>query len=430
MINFFKSKFLYLNKSYNLRTNIFLVGIFLIYLDSYVILDIPLPWMGLFLCIVSCINNQIMPYRKLLWSMFLLILILIVTTSVNYEQNVASLDFILLRFFNIIGLVIIINYFAIQNTQNSVHLTFEKNLVNIGFFFSIIAIIVFFFHKFGIQEINIIDLLRNRLTTGAGKIYPIGQDYNFDPGNYKFYRAVGTFREPSLLVNALILPFFLAIKNQKFFAILVIGICIYLTYSLAIWFALLFGVTFSLLIIYRLKFFSKYLILGTFFVIFLIYIIYTYGFIDSNVYYQRILHLAENDSRDYIYKNLDVIMGGNYWFGNGVGFGFFNLTEHIFGNTLVPTSFLSVPLNYWSAGGIMGLIIILIWISFHNLATLIYLKGFNKNLYLILSPLNVFFILYLSSFEEPHIWHAICLGYYLSYLSANKKEITNDHIKN
>jgi hypothetical protein len=352
--------------------------------------------------------------------MILLILILIITTFLTYEQNSSPLYFISLRLLKIVAFIIIVNYFAIQTYRNNTNIVLENNLVSLGFLFSVVTIVTYILHTLNLQEINVIDLLKNRLTTGGGTEYIYSFKFNFDNHSEYYSRAIGTFREPSLLLKGLLLPFFLALKNHKNFAALVIGCSMYLTYSLAFFISIVFGLMLSLLIVYRSSLFSKKFFLGIFIIIISLYLLNKYGLSDSNIYFQRMINLTENNSRDYIYKNLDVILGGNYWFGNGIGFGFFNLTEHIFGNTLIPTSFLSVPLNFWSAGGIMSLIIIMIWILFHNLSTLIYLKGFNRNLYLLLSVLNVYLLLYFVSYEELHIWHAIALGIYLSYLNDVK----------
>ncbi|MDC3175570.1 hypothetical protein OA845_03525, partial [Candidatus Pelagibacter sp.] len=384
---------------------------------------IPIPWIGLVLCMVCCIQNKIMPFSKILYLMILLILILIITTFINYEENSAPLSFIALRFLNIIAFLIILNYFAYQKYKNHNFLYLEKNIINIGLFFSIVAILLFFIHMLNLQEINFIDQFRNRLTTGAGKEYPTMYNFNFDQDNFSYYRSNGTFREPSLLVNALILPLFLSIKNQRYFSTIIIGISIYMTYSLAILIAMIFGIIFSLLVIYKKKILLKNSLLFMLLSVFLAYLLFKFGNIFSNVYVERLIHLGENNSRDYIYQNLDIILG-DYWTGNGIGYGFFKLAEHMFGSSAVPVSFLSLPLNIWSAGGILSLIIIIFLISYHNISTLMNFNNFNRNLYLLITPLNVFLILYFSSFEELHIWHAITLGMYLSYLADfNKKNI-------
>ena len=411
---------MFLEKKKNIRTIFFLVGIFCIYCDSYNFFSIPIPWLGILLCTLTCFSNQLMPFPKLFYSMILLIFILIIITYIKFEYNNAPLNFIAVRFFNILAFLIILNYFASQNYQNKNFLYLEKNLVNIGLFFSSIAILLFFIQMFNLQGINFIDLLRNRLTTGGGETYTLKYNYNFDD-QYVYYRAIGTFREPSLLVNALILPFFLSIKNNRFFSMVVIGLSIYLTYSLAMFFAICFGLVSSFIVIYRKKLISKNFILPLFFLIFLIFIFFKFGPEFSNIYIERLAHLSENDSRDYIYKNLEIILG-DYLFGNGVGYGFFKLAEHILGSIEVPVSFLSLPLNIWSSGGVLSLIIIFYLILSHNILTLINFKSFNRDLFFLIVPLNVFLILYFSSFEELHIWHAIALGMYLSYLSNLKQK--------
>jgi hypothetical protein len=361
-----------------------------------------------------------MPYRKLFWMMIVLIFILIITTYTGYEENSASLSFILLRFLNIIGLIIVVNHFASQDYNFIKNSNFENNLVYLGLFFSLVAIIPFILEIFSASEINFVNFLKNRVTTGGTELYPSIFASEFD-SQLRYHRATGTYREPSLLVVALILPLFLSLKNRKYFSTIVISSCIYFTYSLAMIIAISFGLIFSLIITYKLKFFSKNFILSFLLVSFIIFLFYKFGLFDTNIYFKRILYLLEDKSRDYIYKNLDIILG-NYWTGNGIGYGFFELSQHIFGNRDVPTSFLSLPLNFWSAGGIISLIIILIWIFYHNIV-LIRFNKFNRSLFIYTSMLNVFLLLYFTSFEEMHIWHATGFGVFLSYINNNKFKV-------
>jgi hypothetical protein len=412
-------KFLFFEKKNN-RFMFFFLGIIFFYLDAFTIFNIPVPWIGFVLCVLSCISTQIMPYRKLFWMMIVLIFILIIATYTGYEENRASLSFILIRFLNIIGLIIVVNYFASQDYDFIKNSNFENNLVYLGLFFSLAAIIPFILEIFNISEINFVNFLKNRVTTGGGELYPSNFNSDFDHQLY-YHRTTGTFREPSLLVIALILPLFLSLKNRKYISTIVISICIYFTYSLAMIIAISFGLIFSLIIIYKLKFFSKNFILSFLLVSFITFLFYKFGLFDTNIYLKRISHLLEDKSRNYIYKNLDIILG-NYWTGNGIGYGFFELSQHIFGNRDVPTSFLSLPLNFWSAGGIISLIIILIWIFYHNIV-LIRFNKFNRSLFIYTSMLNVFLLLYFTSFEEMHIWHATGFGVFLSYINNNKFKV-------
>lgn len=409
-----------LNINFNIRANLFIFGIFLICLDSFKILNIPIPWIGLMICMSCSIQSKIMPFSKILNSMLLLLIILIIITLLKFESNSAPLSFIILRFLNILAFIVILNYFAFQNYQNRNFLYIERNVVNIGLLFSIIAILLFFIHMYNLQDFNFVDPLRNRPTTGGGETYITQFKYQYDDYKSINFRAIGTFREPSLLVNALILPFFLSIKNKRYFSMMIIGICMYLTYSLAIFVAICFGLFCSIIFISKEKLISRLFIL----LLISIFLIYIFFFLSesifSNIYIERLVNITEYNGRDYTYRNLNVILG-DYWIGNGIGYGFFKLAEHIFGSTEVPVSFLSLPLNMWSAGGILGLIITLSIISCHNVLTLINFNSFNRELYLLITPLNIFFILYFSSFEEFHIWHAIALGMYLSYLKEYKK---------
>lgn len=422
-------KFFSLDKNFKIKLKLFIIGIFLIFLDSFSIFNIPFPWIGLMLCTATCLQKKIMSHTKLFWSLIILIILLILITFVTLENNKAPLNFIVLRILNIISFGIIVNYFALQDYHDENRLKMENYLIILGLFFSIISILGFILNAHNLQDLNIIDQLRNRPTTGKGDQYLNKFSFAFDSDIHKYDRAIGTFREPSFLMNALILPFFLSIKNRKYFISITIGICVYLTYSLAIFFALLFSLIFSFIIIYRNKLFIKKFILFYFLIIFLCIVFLIADFNFSNLYFQRLNNFNASNNRLYIYENLDIILG-NFYFGNGIGYGFFSLGEHMAlmgqiqsgpGQEIIPVSFLSLPLNMLSSGGIICLLIIVIWIFYHNLLILVNFLNFNLNLYLLIVPLNIFLLLYFSSLEELHIWHAIGLGLLLSYLGSYKK---------
>lgn len=433
MITSTKNKIFFLEKKYDLRIKFFISGIFLIYLDGYTILSVPCPWIGLMFCTCSSISNKIMPFQKLFWSMIFLIPLLATITFIQYENNSAPLNFIILRFINLLSLIIIVNFIAIQKFRSDYILKLENNLIILGLFFSIIAIISFFFQVFDFQQINIIDNLKNRISTGGGSsIRGVKDGCLFGDAYAKLcHRAQGTFREPSLLSISLILPLFLSIKNKNNFAILIIGLSIYFSYSLAVFIGIIFGTTFSLLILYKSKLFSVKNLLIFLIVIFVIYFLYIYDVLSSNIYAERIISLIENKSRSYIFNNLEIILG-NYWTGNGVGYSYFSLSEQIFKDSehifdkngnVVPTSFLSLPLNFLSAGGIVCLAIVFLWVIYPNISSFIYFDQFNRNLYLMLCMINIYLLLYFTSVEELHIWHAISLGICLNFLSFNKRKI-------
>jgi hypothetical protein len=417
VLNFFSKIYIFLNNNFKKRFLFFFTGVFLIYFDSYVFFNIPLPWIGLVLCIFSCLTNRLMAHKNLFWSMILLIFIMIASTYYNYKQNSVPINFIILRLINILAFLIIVNYLTI-NHQQQFNITYEATIINIALFFSIISILAFIIHMNNITELNIIDLYKNRLTTGAGKIYPSKHDFNFT--SETFYRLSGTFREPSFLGAALILPFFLALKNCKYLAGIIIFIAIYFTYSLAIFIAIIFGTLFSALVIYRANILSSFSIKLFAFFILGIFLLYEFELF-SNVYLDRLFFLKEDKSRYYVYENLRLILG-NYWIGNGIGFALFKLAESMTGQISIPVSILNLYINIWSSGGVIALIIIIIWLILPSTLALVNKRKDldKKSLFLLLIPLNTFLILYLSSFEELHIWHAISLGLYLSYLNSKK----------
>ena len=104
--------------------------------------------------------------------------------------------FILLRFFTLLSFVASV-YVALWLLQQGCREHVIKAVVTIGCFISVAALYIYAAQIYGLPE-----LPRNRLGTAGGL-----QAIRF---TYDFHRAIGTFREPSLLAAWLIVPLFLA----------------------------------------------------------------------------------------------------------------------------------------------------------------------------------------------------------------------------
>ena len=120
-------------------------------------------------------------------------------------------------------------------------------------------------------------------------------------------------------------------------------------------------------------------------------------------------------SRGYVYANLGLLQG-SFFLGGGIGHFEFALTREL--NLDLPVSTLNLFLAILAAGGVASLALLLPWFIRPTLLV----SGNRRDLsvresLLLLLPLNAFAVLYLTTFEELHIWHATALGLCLGRIS-------------
>ena len=383
-----------------MKIKLFLIGFFFIHLDAFSLGGVPVPWIGICICMLASIKSQFMPFQSLSVTFIFMIAFIVASTALNWPTKAPN-SYIFYRMLNFLGFYMIVNFITLQASLPQFVKYFEKYAIRIGLIMAFISFFVFFLHVFGLGDIP-----RNRIGT-AGFDQPIA--FTFEVGGL-VSRALGTFREPSFLAMALVLPGIIALKNRKWRSLMVIISALSLTYSLGIFFAIILG--FLTTCIFSMNVGKQLKTLFTYGLLFLVSSYVLVNVFDDLIYFQRLSHITSlkltETSRGYIYQNLNMI-SGNWVSGVGVGgFGFL-LSEFL--GTVHPVSTLNLFLNVLTSGGVLALVMLLYWFVYPNVLMLRYRKYFaTSEVFLLLLPLNVFLFLYLITFEELHIWHAIALG--------------------
>ncbi len=181
--------------------NALIFSIFLIFLDSYQIFQIPLSWIGssLLLMIVSFFyfDEKI----TLNFVTFVIYLIAIMPTLVSLFYNEFDILYSALRIFSFTSFTFIL--FVLIKTSNRQLIIESLNKVYYSVFF--VSIYTFFAQIFNLYEPQ-----RNRPGTGI-----LGFDVQANFWIYSSHRMVGTFREPIFLVSVLFPAFLVLHYNKK-----------------------------------------------------------------------------------------------------------------------------------------------------------------------------------------------------------------------
>jgi hypothetical protein len=383
-----------------MKIKLFLIGFFFIHLDAFSLGGVPVPWIGLCICMLASIKSQFMPFQSLSVTFIFMIALIVASTALNWPTKAPN-SYIFYRMLNFLGFYMIVNFMTLHASSPQFVKFFEKHAIRIGLIIAFISIFVFFLHVFGLGDIP-----RNRIGT-AGLDQPIA--FTFEVGGL-VSRALGTFREPSFLAMALLLPGIIALKNRKWRSLMVIISALSLTYSLGIFFAIIFG--FLTTCIFSMNAGKQLKTLLTYGLLFLVSAYVLLNVFDDFIFFQRLslitsLKLTET-SRGYIYENLNMILG-SWVTGVGIGGFGFRLSELL--GTVYPVSTLNLFLNILTSGGVLALMMLLYWFVYPNFLMRRYREYFTTSeVFLLLLPLNVFVFLYLTTFEELLIWHAIALG--------------------
>ena len=379
---------------------IFIFGFLLCNLDAFSLGGVPVPWIGFSICVLSSISNRWMPFRSLSLSYLALICLLAVSTALySYTQSPNS--YLAYRFFNLVGFLIIVNYIVMFSAKASNLESLDRWLVGIGVFSAVIAVGVFALHVAGLGDIP-----RNRIGTGGMEQAII---FTFEIGG-QTERALGAFREPSFLAMALILPGIIALRNNQFRAFFIILTALYLTYSFGAVFSLLAGVFVSLCFCANARRLVPVAVsLG---ILLFSPLIFLEHLLPDNIYIERLKLISSiavsESSRGYIYENLSLLSIG-FFTGGGVGSLAFGLADVL--GVDHPVSVLNLYLSVLSSAGVLALLLLLYSFIFPNFIVRRYLgRAYSRDAFFIVLPANVFLFLYLTSFEELHIWHAVSLG--------------------
>ena len=209
--------------------NFIVLGIFLVFLDSYELINIPMSWIGQGLLMVIALTGfkkfKYLLSGKVLKYLAILLVVPQIYFIFNSMQSGENLLYTFLRYFNIASFIVVLAFsinYSYENKVNSEILL--KKLRWFCIFYSIITIYIF-----GAQIFDLFEPLRNRANTNlygdsAQSIFWLSQPH----------RAMGTFREPSFLVTffyPLVLLIIKSLKKTNVFFCILTGVALGLTRS-------------------------------------------------------------------------------------------------------------------------------------------------------------------------------------------------------
>jgi len=392
-------------------------------LGAYCIINIPLEWLSQagFIAVIIFLfidrNLYFVPGSKILFSLFFWA---IIVTAVNvffkdYISLMPTLSttsyplFVCLRFIKLlsfIAAIYLIYWLLLKGKRHSV----IKWTVIIGTVVSVIAVYYYFAWAYGLPT-----FLPNRLSTG-GNI-----PTKFGIYTYAFHRAAGTFREPSHLAEWLVVPLFLSFiycKRKFNIYATIIGTTILLTGSLTGIIGGIIGFIAAIIItnifkLSNLKIFTRVIVL-----IFIVLVIFNVLVISYTAERIDIFEIINNrlspilfkggmmqSNREYVYKYISN-NSLSLLFGSGLGNANILFSQYLNNNLIC--SFLSLYFNYLYSTGILGVILLCIFL-FNPVIKVMLSKKIKQDsqIIFIIAPYISYLAMFAVHSEEFNIMFAI-----------------------
>lgn len=406
-------------------------------LGAYSIINIPFEWLSQlgFIAIIIFLlidrNIYVVPGSKILFSLFFWA---IIVTSVNiffkdYNSLMPSLSttsyplFVCLRFIKLLSFIaaIYLTYWLlVKGERHSV----IKWTVIIGTVVSIIAIYYYFVRIYGLPA-----FLPNRLSTG-GKV-----PTEFGTYTYAFHRAAGTFREPSHLAEWLIVPFFLSFIycEKRFNAyVIIIGATILLTGSMTGIIGGIIGFVAAVIItnvfkLNNLKILIRVIVLTLIVLIIFNVLVISYTAEKINIFkiindrLSPILFKGGmvQSNREYVYKYISN-NPPSLLFGFGLGNSNILFSQYL-NNDLI-CSFLSLYFNYLYSTGVLGLILLCIFLFNPVIKVMLSKKSRqDSQIIFIIAPYISYLAMFAVHSEEFSIMFAIIYALMIYEIRKYKK---------
>lgn len=416
---------------------IFIVLLIANALAAYCIINIPFEWLSQvgFIAIIIFLffdrNLYIVPGSKILFSLFFWA---IIVTSVNiffkdYISLMPALSttsyplFVCLRFIKLlsfIAAIYLIYWLLVKGKRYSV----IKWTVIIGTIVSIIAIYYYFVRIYGLPV-----FLPNRLSTG-GRI-----PTEFGTYTYAFHRATGTFREPSHLAEWLIVPFFLSFIycEKKFNAYAIImGATILLTGSMTGIVGGIIGFIAAIIItnifkLDNLKIFIRVIVLTLIVLIIFNVLVISYTAERINIFKIINNRLSPilfkggmvQSNREYVYRYISN-NPPSLLFGSGLGNSNILFSQYLNSNLIC--SFLSLYFNYLYSTGVLGTILLCIFL-FNPVIKVMLSKKIRQDSQIIfmIAPYISYLVMFAVHSEEFTIMFAIIYALMIYKIRKYKK---------
>ena len=406
-------------------------------LGAYSIINIPFEWLsqvGFIAVIIFLLidrNIYIVPGSKILFSLFFWAIII---TSVNiffkdYISLMPTLSatsyplFVCLRFIKLLSFIaaIYLTYWLlVKGERDSV----IKWTVIIGTVVSIIAIYYYFVRIYGLPA-----FLPNRLSTG-GRI-----PTEFGTYTYAFHRAAGTFREPSHLAEWLVVPLFFSFiyckKKINIYAV-IIGATILLTGSMTGIVGVVIGFIAAIIItnvfkLNNLKIFIRVIVLTLIVLIIFNVLVISYTAERINIFkiinnrLSPILSIGgmAQSNRGYVYRYISN-NPPSLLFGSGLGNSNILFSQYLNNNLIC--SFLSLYFNYLYSTGVLGIILLCIFL-FNPVIKIMLSKKIRRDsqIIFIIAPYISYLAMFAVHSEEFTIMFAIIYALIVYEIRKYKK---------
>jgi hypothetical protein len=356
-------------------------------LEAYNLGSLPFPWVtqiGLIAVVIHIILTSklyFVPGSLELFGLFLWLYLVTISNIYLQGSDYARLMpgiattpypiFIGLRLLKIVTFIATI-YLIFWLLKRGYKKSVIKWSVIVATLIAIVAIYIYIAQLYGFPE-----LPRNRIGTG-GRI----QRIRF---NYAFHRAMGTFREPSLLAEWLVTPFFLSFlyrpKSLNLNTVIISSVLL-LTGSLTGILGTVLGFLGALLITNPMKFSNLKVLFRLIIILFIamgIFSIIAVGYDKGGknllqVLTERVTPILfeggmQSSNRAYIYRYISD--NPIPFFGHGLGNTNIRLVQYL--NINFMTSFLSLYFNCMYSGGILALILLAFFL-FKPLAKVLFFK--------------------------------------------------------
>jgi len=406
-------------------------------LAAYCIINIPFEWLSQvgFIAIIIFLffdrNLYVVPGSKILFSLFFWAAI-VTCINIFFKDYISLMPtlsttsypiFICLRFIRLlsfIAAVYLIYWLLVKRDRYSV----IKWTVIIGTVVSIIAIYYYFVRTYGLPA-----FLPNRLST-SGKV-----PTEFGTYTYAFHRAAGTFREPSHLAEWLVVPFFLSfIYYKKKFNIYaaIIGTTILLSGSLTGIIGGVIGFVVAIIVanvfkLNNLKIFIRVIVLTLIVLTIFNVLVISYTAERANIFKIINNRLSPilfkggmvQSNRGYAYKYISN-NPPSLLFGSGLGNS--NILFSQYKNSNLICSFLSLYFNYLYSTGVLGLILLCVFL-FNPVIKIMLSKKIRRDsqIIFIIAPYISYLAMFAVHSEEFTIMFAIIYALIVYEIRKYKK---------
>ncbi len=329
--------------------------------------------------------------------------------------------FVALRFLSILSFAAIISivFYLSKKGYND---RIKEMVVYLGVIISILALYIYIAQLLGLPE-----PFRSRMGTGGNQ-----QSTTFS--TYVFHRAMGTFREPSILAEWLLLPFFLSFISwkKKMIPSIIIGAVIFLTGSLAGIVSMIIGLVISLVISNPFKTLNIKILLKLIFISLIGIMIFNFivsTFAGVNV---SLIDSLSNRIRPIIFEEGGMANSNRshvfaYFASNpvpfiGYGLGNANIVfSHHLGNNIM-TGLLSLYFNILYSSGIVGLVLLIVFLLV-PLNVKILWRNKNPHLFYLLAAYLAWMVSFTVHSEEFTIMFGITFALFIYEMGKDQYKL-------